>query len=130
MNDKTKKRKGHRSKNSDDLSQTSKVKNDIEPYLEEEDFIGQIENKRTYTKSAKHKKAKVSKVRSSSDLPQIKENEKQKKVKFADVNVINVENWKKYNLNMTAEENLEELINVSNNKKGRQKNISCTCIVF
>ena len=44
--------------------------------------------------------------------------------------VINSENWKKYNLNITAEENLEELINVSNNKKGRQKNISCTCIDF
>ena len=130
MNDKSKKKKGHRSKNSDDLSQTSKVRNDNESFLEDEEFAGQIENKRTYTKSAKHKKAKVSKVRSSSDLPQIKENEKQKKVKFADVNVINVENWKKYNLNMTAEENLEELINVSNNKKGRQKNISCTCIVF
>ena len=130
MNDKSKKKKGHRSKNSDDLSQTSKVRNDNESYLEDEEFAGQIENKRTYTKSAKRKKAKVSKVRSSSDLPQIKENEKQKKVKFADVNVINVENWKKYNLNMTAEENLEELINVSNNKKGRQKNISCTCIVF
>ena len=130
MNDKSKKKKGHRSKNSDDLSQTSKVRNDNESYLEDEEFAGQIENKRTYTKSAKYNKAKESKVRSSSDLPQIKENEKQKKVKFADVNVINVENWKKYNLNMTAEENLEELINVSNNKKGRQKNISCTCIVF
>ena len=92
MNDKTKKRKGHRSKNSDDLSQTNKVKNDIEPYLEEEDFTGQIENKRTYTKSSKHNKVKESRVRSSSDLPQIKENEKQRRVKFAEVDIINVEN--------------------------------------
>ena len=130
MNDKTKKRKGRR-KISDDLSQTSKVKNDNEPYLEEEEFAGQIENKRTYTKSVKHNKGRMSRVRSSSDLTQIKENEKQKRVKFADIDIINVENWKKYNLNLTAEENLEELINVSNNKKkGRQKNISCTCIVF
>ncbi len=130
MNDKPKKKKGHRSKNSDDLSQNSKAKFDNDQYLEDEEFAGQIENKRTYTKSAKHNKGKVSKVRSSSDLPQIKENGNQKRVKFADIDVINIENWKKYNLNMTAEENLEELINVSNNKKGRQKNISCTCILY
>ena len=130
MNDKTKKKKGHRSKNSDDLSQNSKAKFDNESYLEDEEYAGQIENKRTYTKSAKNNKSKVSKVRSSSDLPQIKENGNQKRVKFADVDVINIENWKKYNLNMTSEENLEELINVSNNKKGRQKNISCTCILY
>ena len=130
MNDKTKKRKGHRTRNSDDLPEKYKLKNDNEPYLEEEEFAGQIENKRTYTKSAKQNKFKLSRVRSTSDLPQIKENGKQKRVKFADIDIINVENWKKYNLNMTAEENLEELINVSNKKKGRQKNISCTCIVF
>ena len=130
MNDKTKKKKGHRSKNSDDLSQNSKAKFDNESYLEDEEYAGQIENKRTYTKSAKNNKSKVSKVRSSSDLPQIKENGNQKRVKFADIDIINIENWKKYNLNMTSEENLEELINVSNNKKGRQKNISCTCILY
>ena len=130
MNDKSKKKKGHRSNNRDDLSQTSKGKIDNEPYLEEEEFEGHIENKRTYTKSAKYNKVKSSKVRSSSDLPQIKENGKQKRVKFADVDIINIENWKKYNLNLTAEENLEELINASSNKKGRQKNISCTCNIF
>ena len=87
MNDKTKKKKGHRSKNSDDLSQNSKAKFDNESYLEDEEYAGQIENKRTYTKSAKNNKSKVSKVRSSSDLPQIKENGNQKRVKFADIDI-------------------------------------------
>ena len=63
-----------------------------------------------------------------------------RKVKFNDdVHVINVECWKKYNLEQTADENFEALFNEekddkdtnNKNKKNKDKqNISCTCNII
>ena len=79
-----------------------------------------------------------------------------KKVKInSNVEIIDVESWKKYNLEQTADENFEELLKIEyeneeegkengnknniNNKsnknnvkrfKGRQGNVSCTCIII
>ena len=79
-----------------------------------------------------------------------------KKVKINNnIEIIDVESWKKYNLEQTADENFEELMKIEyenekegkengnktntndkNNKnnirrvKGRQGNVSCTCIII
>ena len=55
---------------------------------------------------------------------------KGKKVRFGKIEVINVESWKKINLKLTSEENIDELIKISEGKKGRIKNVSCTCAIF
>ncbi len=55
---------------------------------------------------------------------------KGKKVRFNKIEVINVESWKKINLKLTSEENIDELIKISEGKKGRIKNVSCTCAIF
>ena len=57
-------------------------------------------------------------------------NYKGKQVRFAKIDVIDVESWKKLNLKLTAEENLDELIKISEGKKERIKNVSCTCIII
>ena len=53
-----------------------------------------------------------------------------RKVKFGKIDVIDVESWKKLNLKLTAEENLDELIKLSEGKKERIKNVSCSCIII
>ncbi len=56
---------------------------------------------------------------------------KGKKVNFSNkITIIKVECWKKYNLKLTAEENFEELMNLSSGRKEKEKNISCTCIII
>ena len=50
------------------------------------------------------------------------QNIKGKKVKFSKIDVIDVECWKQLNLKMTAEENLEELMKLTEGQKGRVKN--------
>ena len=76
-----------------------------------------------------------------------------KHVKFLDkIDIVKIECWKKYNLEQTADENLEELFedndnnksnsqnkkndnrsnynnNPSKNKKAKPSNITCTCII-
>ena len=59
-----------------------------------------------------------------------------KRVKFAaKVTTIKVECWKKYNLEQTADENIDELMRISNpSDKGprtnRDPNVKCTCEIF
>ena len=53
-----------------------------------------------------------------------------RKVKFGKIDVIDVESWKKLNLKLTAEENIDELIKLSEGKKERIKNVSCSCIII
>ena len=56
--------------------------------------------------------------------------EKGKKVKFKKIDIIDVESWKKLNLKLTAEENLDELLKITKGKKGKNKNVSCNCIIL
>ena len=59
-----------------------------------------------------------------------------KRVKFAaKVTTIKVECWKKYNLEQTADENLDELMRISNpsdkgQRNNRDPNVKCTCEIF
>ena len=118
------------------------------------DNSGKIKKSKTLRSSLKMKKKGKNHHRSSSCEAIINS----KKVKINDkVDIIDVESWKKYNLEQTADENFEELLkmeyenekkeetgdkndkndkNNANNKKnikrvkGRNGNVSCTCIII
>ena len=89
--------------------------------------------------------------RKSSRVPKNKENknyfddkiseksdqrQNKKRVKFAPkVTTIKVECWKKYNLEQTADENIDELMRISNpndknHKSNRDPNVKCTCQIY
>ena len=52
-------------------------------------------------------------------------------MKFGKIEFINVESWREINLKLTAKENIDEIIEFKNGKEsGRNKKISCTCIVI
>ena len=120
MSSKNKKRKGHKTKLSDDLSNISNsYKNNFNDNNYQQNFDEEeIGRKRNYTKVSK-------KLRSTTNLEYMQKenirNEKTKKVKFSKIDIINIESWKKYNLILTADENLEELLNISKGKKKKIK---------
>ena len=115
------------------------------------DNSGKIKKSKTIRSSLKMKKKRKNHHRSNSC--EIITNSK--KVKISDkVDIIDVESWKKYNLEQTADENFEEFLkmeyeneskeengnktdkNNENNKKngkrvrGKNGNVSCTCILI
>ena len=94
-----------------------------------------IKKSKTLRNSVKSKAKKGKKINSKDD-----NNTNSKKVKFnSNIEFINVESWKSYNLEQTADENLEALFidyddkenkeDKKINKKGRN-NISCTCNII
>ena len=46
-----------------------------------------------------------------------------RKVKFGNIDIIDVESWKAINLKLTSEENIEELFKISDGKKNKEKEI-------
>ena len=131
--------------------------------------IDEAEESKNNNNSKNLRKIKKSKTLRSSVKMKKKEKEKKhkrtsscdevinsKKVKInSNIEIIDVESWKKYNLEQTADENFEELLKIEyeneqegkdngnknntndkNNKnnikrvKGRQGNVSCTCIII
>ena len=81
--------------------------------------------KRNYTKYVKSNKKK------KEELKNEEMEDKTKKVKFGNVQIIDVECWKEINLKLTAEENMEEIIKLTEGKGDkRTKNIGCTCIII
>ena len=102
--------------NSDDL--TSSSNNNIEQ---------NYQAKRKHTKIAKKKKDKDIKESIKVEEGKIKG----KKVKFGKIQIINVECWKEINLNLTAEENVDELMKITKGKDDKRiKNIGCTCMII
>ena len=102
--------------NSDDL--TSSSNNNIEQ---------NYQAKRKHTKIAKKKKDKDIKESIKVEEEKIKG----KKVKFGKIEIINVECWKEINLNLTAEENVDELMKITKGKDDKRiKNIGCTCMII
>ena len=102
--------------NSEDLTNGSIVN------IEENNKI-----KRNNTKYVKTNKNKAKKKESKNE----KVEDKTKKVKFGKVQFIDVECWKELNLKLTAEENIEEIIKLTEGKGDkRAKNIGCTCIII
>ena len=106
-------------KNSD-ISDNSKIDND---HSQKKSDM----RKRKHTKVSH--KSKENKAKDEINV-NMDEDGKGRKVKFGKIDVIDVESWKKLNLKLTAEENLDELIKLSEGKKERIKNVSCSCIIF
>ena len=133
MNGKGKKSK-HRKKLSDDLPDMKDIK---KPLFKDDDVDNNnrsdSENRKNIRSSRRRKHTKIYRKSQDNDLNNIildDQNYKGKKVRFAKIDVIDVESWKNLNLKLTAEENLDELIKISEGKKERIKNVSCTCIII
>ena len=135
MNDKNKKykRKKRLSVDLSDIQENKKNKNqsvkDVNKYrtgsIPKDEEIHASWRRRTTKVSHKNKEYNFTNI-ILEDEPDCKG----KKVKFNKIEVINVESWKKINLKLTSEENIDELIKISEGKKGRIKNVSCTCAIF
>ena len=108
--------------------------NIIKKRKESDDNLKKINKSKTLRSSVKDKTKKENKKSSKED------NISSRKVKFnSNVDIINVECWKSYNLEQTADENLEAFFldyddkdnnkDDKKNKKGKN-NISCTCIII
>ena len=80
----------------------------------------------------KRKHTKVNKKKKEKKEKKIEEElDNNRKVKFGNIDIIDVESWKKLNLKLTAEENMEELYKISEGTQNkRMKNIGCTCIII
>ena len=80
------------------------------------------------------KLANMEKVLLMDEKESIKVEEEQtkgKKVKFAKIDIIDVECWKEINLKLTAEENVDELMKITGGKDDKRiKNIGCTCTII
>ena len=135
MNDKPKKKQNKNKSNDDFL----KVKTDKKVSFSNNDInnSSRTDNENIQNKIESTRKRKHTKVSKKSKENNINNNviedtlsEKQKKVKFTKIDIIDVESWKKLNLKLTAEENLDELLKLTEGKKGKDKNISCNCIIF
>ena len=155
MSSKNKKSKHHKSKKSDDISDNDKKifdenendsdnDNDIKEsprkkksHENENDNDNHNDNdikeghhKKSHRKRKRyHTKVSHNKENNLSNLLLEAKNEKGKKVKFTKIDVIDVESWKKLNLKMTAEENLDELLKLTEGRKERKKNVNC-CIII
>ena len=135
MNDKPKKKKNKNKSNDDFL----KVKTDKKVSFSNNDInnSSRTDNENIQNKIESTRKRKHTKVSKKSKENNINNNviedtlsEKQKKVKFTKIDIIDVESWKKLNLKLTAEENLDELLKITKGKKGKNKNVSCNCIIL
>ena len=98
-------------------------------------FSVDFENKPHASRKRKNTKVSRKKKDKENNLMNFKldndiESESGKKVKFHKIDIIDVESWKKLNLKLTAEENLDELLKITKGKKGKNKNVSCNCIIL
>ena len=148
MSSKVKKSK-HKSKSSDDdLSESKKEKKKIPVKDEDEVNINKKDKKDKKDKNnnkddsdEKQKKGerkrkryhtKISHKSKENNLDNLildDKNQIGKKVRFSNIDIIDVECWKQLNLKNTAEENLEELMKLTAGKKERVKNVSCCSII-
>ena len=136
MSEKNKKGK-HKLKSNDDLIN---VKTDKKPLFNDnnsDSVITESESNQKKEKAIHLRKRKNTKISHKSKDNQTNNqilrdslNGKGKKVKFSKIDVVDVESWKKLNLKMTAEENLDELLKITEGKKGKMKNINCDCLIF
>ena len=111
--------------------------------------------RKTKTVKATSTNKKRSHTRKKSQKKPKNPNKPTKHVKFLDkIDIVKIECWKKYNLEQTADENLDELFedndnkdknnslnkknenrnnnnnNSTKNKKAKSSNITCTCIII
>ena len=129
----TKNKKGKK-KNKEELSQTKdnlKDNDDIGDNLTNSsngDYENNIKINRKHTKFVKKNKNKNKEEERKKEEEEVKEG---KNVKFGKIDIIDVECWKEINLKLTAEENVDELIKLSEGKGDKRiKNIGCTCMII
>ena len=132
MNGKLKKSK-HKSHGSDDLTSIKaekKVAFGI-PEEKEEERTSSLGSFRDMvpTRKRNHTRVKINKHHKEKQV-YTEDLDKGRKIKFVTIDIIDVECWKQLNLKMTAEENLDELLKISEGKKGRTKNVSCNCTII
>ena len=123
----------------------NKYENDFAEYSNNEDDSypssygsNKKNNKYNYNgPSRKHTRYKPKRNNINERNENLTERKVRKRVKFASkVTTIKVECWKKYNLEQTADENINELLKISNSdsknkgKRSGRDNITCTCIIF
>ena len=132
MNGKTKKNKS-KLRSSDDLTEI-KINKKVE--FKDDNFIEDTKNTNDSKKAPSTRKRNHTKVsrKSKSNNSNFgildSQIEKGRKVKFGKIQIIDIESWKEFNLKLTAEENYEELLKISQGKKGRIKNVNCSCILI
>ena len=125
MNNKNNKKKGHKKKLSDDLTELTKIYKN--KFNENKNDINKLEEENSLIKKQKTKLLNSNSIKTNYEFEQITENEIIKKVKFSTIEIIDVEDWKKYYLE--SEENTKELLSI-NQKNNRNKNINCTCTIL
>ena len=77
-----------------------------------------------------HTKIKKKKIKEK-EIKNEEDSNCKKIVKFGKIDIIDVECWKEINLELTAEENIEELYKIAETQENkRMKNIGCTCIII
>ena len=96
-------------------------------YLQDDnDLLLNVSNEQK-KKFVKKKKEKVPKK----DEKVYEVQNKNKRVKFGKLHIIDVECWKDINLKLTSEENMEEIFKIAQGKGNKRvKNINCTCLVI
>ena len=132
MNGKVKKSK-HKSHGSDDLNNI-KVEKKVAfgiPEEKDEGRTSSIGSSRDFVPTRKRNHTKVRRNKHHKEKEEFTEDiQNGRKIKFGKIDIIDVESWKQLNLKMTAEENLDELLKISEGKKERMKNISCSCAIM
>ena len=136
MNGKSKKSK-HKKKLSDDLPDIHDSKKELFKNVDNNNrqHRSDSDTKNQGIRSSRRRKhTKISHGNTENHLEEIvmadSQEFKGKKVRFTKIEIIDVESWKKLNLKLTAEENLDELMKISQGKKERNKNVSCTCVII
>ena len=132
MNGKSKKSK-HKSHGSDDLTNIKAEKKVAFGIPDEKDDArtSSMGSAKDYVPTRKRNHTKVKRNKHHKEKELFTEDmEKGRKIKFGSIDIIDVECWKQLNLKMTAEENLDELLKISEGKKERTKNVSCNCTII
>ena len=124
--------KGYKKAYNDSLSK-SLITNENNLNYSVDIFGEEKDNYSDRTKASKNSPVRKTyrKSKSLSEKQKKKKTKGNKKVKFSYLRIVKVECWKKYNINLEMKENLEKLIKTAKeNKKGKDKTISCSCIII
>ena len=77
------------------------------------------------------KHTKIIKKNKSEKIKKEEDKNERKKVRFGKIDIIDVECWKEINLELTADETVDEIMKLAEGKgNNRTKNIGCTCLII
>ena len=139
MNEINKKKRIHTSKLNHDYSQNlANINNSerkhhskkIKDFNKHHSICETDKSELKYRKHNKKNRSSFSKSIIKENIPKNEEIGQGKKVRFSKVDIIDVDCWKKYNLELTADENLEELLMAANDSRKKEKSIKCNCVII